>query len=200
MNAKILHFDLTTDNPHAAMKKFWPQSINRTEWRGMPARSCCLRDFRFDSTKPKNLRIVVEFRPKGYISFVGRTKYDAWTLMAIDQKEDGTLLDGNGNPLAEGKPPFYRPFEVYQDIEFNDLDFGTLVEETELLGVGRVAKSDVFKHFANKSGLNDAVFTAPRRSRQLTKIVLAKSPSTEGTDRWGGRLIILSETSRTLTR
>jgi hypothetical protein len=107
--------------------------------------------------------------------------------------QDGTLLDGHGKPLPEGNPPVYLPIEVYHEIEFNDLDFGKLVDETELAGVQRIAKADVMKSFSTRNGFNTDTFTAPRRSRQLTKIVLAKDPTDEGTDRWGGRLIVLSE-------
>jgi hypothetical protein len=55
--------------------------------------------------------------------------------MLLDRKPDGTLLDGHGGGLPDGGEPVYLPFELYHDIDFNELDFGELLSETIVGGV-----------------------------------------------------------------
>jgi len=76
--------------------------------------------------------IEVAYRPKGCITYTGGTKYDGWTALMLDRARDGTLLDGQGKPLADGHPPVYRPVELFEDMDFNDVDFGEFVGEFEV--------------------------------------------------------------------
>lgn len=197
----ILRFVLkSTENPLAVMARFFPQGktlLNRTEWRGKEPRSCGLtnvksRPYSAGSNEPQVFDVEVTHRPKGCTTFVGPTKYDGWTAMMLDRKEDGTLLDGHGNPLPEGSPPVYLPFEVHGDAEFNEIDFGEFVGEFEVEGILHVSFDDVLKRMHETPRFSASIkstFMAPRRHRPLVKIVLSNAPSGTGTDGFGTRII-----------
>ena len=200
-NQSKLQFSLrSTEDIFSVMARFHPQGktvLNRTEWRGKPPRTCGLtnvkvRSFSAGSTEPKTFDVEVTYRPKGCITFVGQTKYDGWTAMVLDRKNDGTLLDGHGNPLPEGHSPVYLPFELYHDIEFNEIDFGEFIGESDVENTAHLAREDVLReisssgHFAASS---QSEFIAPRRHRPLVKIVLSNAPSSVGTDGFGTRII-----------
>src|SRR5262245_14426149 len=117
----VLRFVLRpVGNPMEIISRFYPrgkQVLNRTEWRGKEPRTCGVvsvksRPHGSMSEETPEFEVEVAYRPKGVITFSGGTKYDGWTAMILDRKKDGTLLDGHGNPLPEGQPPVYLPFEV----------------------------------------------------------------------------------------
>lgn len=139
--------------------------------------------------------IDVEYRPKGYVNYVGDTKYDGWTAMMLDRKQDGTLLDGQGNALLAGNEPVYLPFEVYNDIDFRNLDFGSLVSESELVRVAIKNYDDIFEEIMDSEQFSTSLssaFLAPRRQRQMVKIVLSEEASSVRSDKWGTRLSVLN--------
>ena len=197
----VLRFALTsTENPLDVMARFFPQGttqLNRTEWRGKEPRSCGLTNVKMrphsaGSDQPKVFHVEVTYRPKGCVTFVGPTRYDGWTAMMLDRKQDGTLLDGHGNPLPEGQPPVYLPFEVHGDAEFNDIDFGEFVGEFDLEGVSHVAIEDLLgkiQESARFSASIHSTFMAPRRHRPLVKIVLSNAPSGTTMDGFGTRIV-----------
>jgi len=201
MKQSILRFVLkSTENPLAVMSRFSPQGktvLNRTEWRGKEPRSCGvtsvkLRPYSAGSAEPKVFDVEVTYRPKGCITFVGQTKYDGWTAMMLDRKKDGTLLDGHGNPLPEGHPPVYLPFEVHEDVEFNGIDFGEFVGEFDVEGIPHVSLDDVMRKIQESPRFSVSVqstFMAPRRHRPLVKIILSNAPSGTATDGFGTRII-----------
>ena len=136
--------------------------------------------------------IEVAYRPKGCITYVGQTKYDGWTALMLDRKHDGTLLDGHGNPLPDGQPPVYLPFELFNDVDFNEIDFGELVGEFEVEEVKHIDYAEVWQQFTQSLHLNISIkstFMAPRRHRPLVKLVLSNSPSETSTDGFGTRII-----------
>ena len=197
----ILRFVLkSTENPFEVMSRFFPQGktvLNRIEWRGKEPRSCGLtnvkiRPYSAGSNEPMVVDVEVTYRPRGCITFIGQTKYDGWTAMMLDRKKDGTLLDGNGNPLPEGQPPIYLPFEVHGDVDFNEIDFGEFVGEVEVDGIPHVTFDDVLRQIQESprfSASVQATFMAPRRHRPLVKIILTNAPSGTGTDGFGTRII-----------
>lgn len=201
LTPKVLRFTLTTtENPFEVMARFFPQGttlLNRTEWRGKESRSCGLTNVKMrphsaGSNEPKVFDVEVTYRPRGCITFVGPTKYDGWTAMMLDRKQDGTLLDGHGNPLPEGQPPVYLPFEVHGDVEFNDIAFGDFVGEFEIGGVPRVALDDVLREFQESPRTSVSIrssFMASRRHRPLVKIVLSNAPSGTAADGFGTRIV-----------
>src|SRR5207244_2191277 len=111
-------------------------------------RSCGVTAVRvrpFTAGQPFLCDIEITYRPNGTVFYVGGTKYDSWTMLVLDQKQDGTLLDGHGQPLPPSQPPVYLPYEVYHDVEFNEINFGEFVSETELQDIPHVAYEDLFK-------------------------------------------------------
>jgi len=182
------------------MARFQPQGkivLNRTEWRGKEPRSCAvtgarIRPYSAGTNEAKVVDLEVTYRPKGCIVFVGNTKYDGWTAMVLDRRSDGTLLDGQGNPLPEGQPPVYLAYEVFDDVDFNEMDFGELVGEFEDEGVKHVQADDVLRQAMESGHFSSSVnstFMAPRRQRPNVKIVLSSAPSGTSTDGFGTRII-----------
>src|SRR5688572_6432360 len=150
----VLRFVLQSmGNPMGVMSRFHPQGktvLNRTEWRGKEPRSCAVtslrgRPYKAGSKDPQVWDVEVAYRPKGTITFVGNTKYDGWTAMILDRAKDGTLLDGHGKPLPDGQPPVYLPYEMYEDVEFNDIDFGEFVEEVDVGGIKHISFEDMMR-------------------------------------------------------
>lgn len=200
-NQTILRFRLTTtENPFEIMQRFQPAGktvLNRTEWRGKEPRSCAvtglkIRPFAAGSHEAKVIDLEVTYRPKGCIVFVGNTKYDGWTAMVLGRKNDGTLLDGKGNPLPEGQPPVYLKYEVFNDIDFNELDFGGFIGEFEDEGIKHVELEEVMREIQESGRFSASVkstFMAPRRHRPNVKIVLSNTPSGTSTDGFGTRIV-----------
>jgi hypothetical protein len=46
-----------------------------------------------------------------------------------DRKQDGSFLDGHGNPLPDGQEKVILEHDVYSEIDFNAFDFGRLVSD-----------------------------------------------------------------------
>jgi len=202
----VLRFKLRTElNPVDLMEYLRPGGkilLNRNEWRGKPPRSCALTNMKVRSFVPGKRGAIeadleVEYRPPGYVNFVGGTRYDGWTLTMLDKAQDGTLLDGHGKPLPTGSPPVYLPFEVYDDVDFNDLDFGEFLGESEAGAVRHLTFEDVTKQAgeyvmgggSGRMGSGWTTFVAPRRHRPLVKVVIMDGPSGVGADGFGTRIV-----------
>ncbi len=193
----VLRFVLrTTDRPVSILSRFHPQGkhlLNSAEWRGKEPRSCRVtsassQSRTVGSSEPNAFTVEVTYRPKGCITFVAGTKYDGWTALQLDRKADGTLLDGYGNPLPEGSPPVYRRVEVYEDTDFNEIDFGEFAGEIEIEGVKHLSFDQVMGRLKNsrrmKASINSS-FVAGRRHRPTVKLVLSNAPSGTSTDGFG---------------
>jgi|ERR1700733_15274540 len=202
MNERLLKFRRKTSNMMDVWDTLFPKGqtlLNSTEWRGKGPRSCGVVNVHGQGVagnKEMSVDIVVAYRPKGYIYYVGNTKYDGWTAMMLDRTKDGTLLDGKGKPLPAGEPPVYLPFEMYKDVDFNTLDFGEFIEEVEGAGINRVSHNDVMKQFQEQmtqgESINSSInsdFMAPKRHRPHTKIILTSQPSGDLAGGFGDRVI-----------
>lgn len=200
MKEKILHFVLTTDKPLEVYSRFHPGGkvvLNRTEWRGKEPRSCAVKSvkgegFPADYKGPVKINVEVAYRPKGCINYVGDTRYDGWTVTPLDQKNDGTLLDGKGKELEDGQSPVRLEYEIHKDVDFNEIDFGEFISEVEAEGIKHVAHDDVMREISGASRISaggSVGFTAPRRSRPDTKIILTNQPAFVGRDGFGGKVI-----------
>lgn len=210
--ATVFRFVLrVTDHPMDVMQRFHPhgkQVLNRTEWRTKEPRSCAVtkltgRPYLAGSPEPVVFDLEITYRPKGYITFVGGTKYDGWTAMMLDRARDGTLLDGNGKPLAPGLPPVYLPFEVYEDADFNLIDFGEFVGEFDVEKVKHVQYDEVLRDMRTAKHISMSVsstFIAPRRQRPSVKIILSSAPSSTGFGGFGERIININNTTPHLRR
>ena len=197
----ILRFVLKSkEHPMDTIPRFRPQGkmvLNRTEWRDKEPRSCAITKVRsrpraVDSSEPTVFDVEVTYRPKGYVVFVGETKYDGWTAMILDRMRDGTLLDGHGKPLPEGQAPVYIRAEVYEDIDFNEIDFGEFVEEVVDEGIKHVKYDEVLQQMHESPHFSAGItstFIAPRRHRPLVKIVLSNAPSGTSIDGFGTRIV-----------
>jgi hypothetical protein len=197
----VLRFVLkTTGNPMDILSRFQPRGkhvLNRTAWRGKPPRSCAVtavrsRPHAAGAKEPIVFDVEVTCRPKGIITYVGGTKYDGWTAMLLDQTKDGTLLDGHGKPLPSGSPPVYLPVEVFDDTDFNEIDFGDFAGEFEIEGIKHVSFEYVTEqlHQSKQIGMSlNSDFVAPRRHRPMVKIILSNAPSGTGVDGFGTRII-----------
>lgn len=197
----VLKFVLkSSGNPMDTLSRFHPSGktvLNRTTWMGKEPRSCGVtsvkgRPYSADTKDPLVWDIEVSYRPKGCITYVGDTKYDGWTAMVLDRKKDGTLLDGQGKPLAEGQSPVYLPYELYEDMEFNDIDFGEFVGESVLESIKHLTFDDVMRQAENAKRFSTSMmssFVAPRKQRPFVKIILSSAPSGIGADGFGTRII-----------
>ncbi len=112
--------------------------------------------------------------------------------MMLDRAKDGTLLDGHGNPLPEGQQPVFLPFEVYQDVDFNELDFGEFKGEFDVNEIRHVSFDFVLEQMQNAKRGSVSVmsrFMAPRRHRPPVKIIVSSAPSGVQSDGFGTRII-----------
>ena len=181
MAGKVLRFKRSIaalNEVTGLMKTFQPngeRKLNRTEWRGYPARSCAVTRIhgsgKGSSVGPAEIEVTV--KPKGFISYTGQTRYDGWTAMK----------PANANtPRADGQVQEYTPVEVYGDVEFNELDFGEFIGETPLEDVKRTTRDAISEELLASGEFNasiDSTFVAPRRSRPSTKIILSNAPDGE---------------------
>jgi hypothetical protein len=200
MQERILKFVLRTDKILHLTERFHPEGrivLNSTEWRGKEPRSCGVTNVRSHTYTgrdkgPIPVDVEVTYRPKGCITFVGDTKYDGWTAMMLDRQPDGTLLDGKGQPLPDGAPPVYLGFQMYKEMDFNEIDFGEFVGESEKPSIPHLALKDVLEqveqHGMSKGSIHSS-FMAPRRSRPSVKIILTNEPSGTGRDGFGTHII-----------
>lgn len=204
--SKKLRFELTAiANPqilstlHQRFRSKGRIALNSTEWRGKEPRSCAVTDVRMPPTslgQPARIDIEVTCRSKGDISYAGHTKYEGWTAMMLDRALDGTLLDGKGQPLKDGDPPVYLPVEVVPDIEFNGIDFGTFIDETDIDGVKRVTAEVILQEIVSSGHANISVrstFIVPHRSRPQVKVTISNRPSGTAVDGFGTRIINVNE-------
>ena len=112
--------------------------------------------------------------------------------MLLDRMKDGTLLDGHGNPLKEGHPLVYLPYELFHDIDFNDIDFGEFVKEEAIETLARLEYHDVLRQIQDSGYFSTSVyssFMAPRKQRPSVKIILTNTPSGTASDGFGTRVI-----------
>lgn len=210
-NPTILRFELSVDRPFDVFNIFYPKGrhvLNRTEWRGKEPRSCAVtglhgRPHSADDTNPTTFDVEVSYRPKGHITFVANTRYDGWTAMMLDKKEDGTLLDGHGNPLPPGQTEVYLPFEVYEDAEFNEMNFGKFIGETAVEGIKHVTYDEVMRQIQNAQHMNMTIhseFVAPRRQRPETRIILIDNQFVQSPHSSGVRLFFVDKTAPHFTQ
>lgn len=182
------------------MSRFHPQGhtvLNRTQWRGKEPRSCGVttvkgHSYSAGSDEPFKFDVEVSYRPKGCITYVGDTKYDGWTAMILDRMKDGTLLDGHGKPLPDGAPPVYLPYELYKDVDYNEIDFGEFVGEYEVEGVKQYKYDDLIQQLVTSRGFRGSVratFMAPRRHRPTVKVILSNMPSHTASGGFGEMVI-----------
>jgi hypothetical protein len=190
----------SADHPMAVMSRFLPQGkvvLNRLEWRGKEPRSCGIisvkgRPHAAGSPEPAVFDIEVGYRPKGCITYTGGTKYNGWAALVLHRAPDGTLLDGQGKPLPEGDLPVYRQVEVFEDVDFNEIDFGEFVGELEDEGIKHVSFEYVMEQIKDSGRFSmsiNSTFVAPRRHRPLVKILLSNNPSGTAVDGFGTRIV-----------
>ncbi len=196
----------TKENFLKVMEQFHPQgkqAVNSTVWQGKEPRSCSVTKVRsgvhaVDGNDPVAFEFEVSYRPKGCITFVGNTKYDGWTAMVLNRAQDGTLLDEHGKPLPEGQPPVYLPYEVYDAIDFNLMNFGDFIGEFDVDAVKHRQWHDVMREVEHSSrfavGLMPT-FMSLRRERPNVKIALSNAPSGTRRDGWGTKIIGVSNST-----
>ncbi len=202
MNERLLRFKLMTDSPGELHGRFYPTGetvLNSTEWWGKEPRSCAVVDFKASYTQgdppPYPANIVVAYRPKGFVNYQGSTRYDGWTAMMPNRKSDGTYLDESGNPLEYGEARFFKPTEVYRDIEFNEIDFGDFVGETDGATIEHLTSDGLMERMRHVRKIGGDDFIAPRRQRSRTKIILSDMPTAVMPDQFGGYVINLNNNS-----
>jgi hypothetical protein len=204
----IMRFSLKAPNdPRQLWNLFLPQGktvLNRTSWRGKEPRSCGIMRMHVhsrlvDGGETAVAEIEVAYRPPGYINYIGGTKYDGWTALVPIRDRDGTFRDEQGGPLPDGHSPQIRRFEVYADVEFNDIDFGELVEESPVHDETFADWQSVFKDIlatGESFGISMvSKFTAPRRNRPPVKLVIAPVKSGITVDRFGMRVTVIDSST-----
>lgn len=200
--AKVLHFKLNAPAANVQgelnvvkdiWSRFFPNGrhvLNRTKWRGKEPRSCAVTRVSGQSRTvgdpdPMNVLIEVTYRPKGEISFTGKTRYDGWQAMVPARTAKGEFADAEGNPLPPGASPVYLPRDVYEDVEFNELDFGELIKEEDVGGIPRTTTEAVFEELKASGRFGGATFIAARRSRPLRKFLIANDEAKKSVDGFG---------------
>ncbi|MEX0728910.1 MAG: hypothetical protein WEB58_17750 [Planctomycetaceae bacterium] len=105
--------------------------LNATTWNDKEPESCMVVEISqktpVTTYQTAEFIITVGYRPRGYISDIrdnGRQRLNGWQLEVRNQRNDGTLLDGNGETLRLGAEPVYLGYDIYHVEEFNDVDFG----------------------------------------------------------------------------
>jgi hypothetical protein len=165
--------------------------LNRTEWRGKEPRSCAVTSAQGggDPGGDKNTmvwKLEVSYRPKGFISYVANTRYDGWTAMVLNRDAD---------------PPTYVPREVFGDIEFNDLDFGEFIDETEVEQIKHTTNESIRQELMAGGGFSMGLlgsFMAPHRSRPHKKLILTNSPTGIFVDGFGTHIININNATPNL--
>jgi hypothetical protein len=164
-------------------------ALNSTEWRGKEPRSCAVTGLKsrpHAPGSPTEFEIEVSYRPNGYISYTGHTRYDGWDAMVLNPDSD---------------PPAYERREMYDDIEFNDLDFGEFVGELDAPGVQHVTHDAVMEQLAAgmRGGFSSSgSFMAPHRSRPMRKIILSSQPTGQGVDGFGTQVLNINSSTPNL--
>ena len=209
-----LRFVLETNDPTEVVGRFYPdgqQVLNRSVWRGKEPRTCAVthvasRAKSAATPGPFVFDVEVTYRPPDVVHYVGTTRYEGWQLVHLDCAADGTLLDGRGKPLDPAAPPVYLKFDVFKDIEFNDVDFGEFVEEIETRPTKRLDFESVMlrvQEATHRSGRMHATihstFIAPHRNRPMAKILLADLPSQITGPQKGTSLIVVNKDAPHLT-
>ncbi len=145
--ATILTFHRTIvlgiDEPRDLFSMFFPNgssALNSTEWQGFPARSCGTRRIR--AVNQGIWEVQVEYRPPNFVSYVSDTRYEGWTALQPLRNSDGALVNEHGDVLKNDEAPCYQRFNLFKPIEFNDLDFGVLVDQ-KALAQQSVSYSDI---------------------------------------------------------
>lgn len=181
----------------AMAQRFHPNgAINQTEWRGFAPRSCMVTRF---GSQPKNVgdtgptfyEIDVTHRPKGEISYRGEMRLDGWDVTKLARNAEGRV-DESGNALEDSKPGVYITSGRFQEIDFNALDFGQLVSESDDIGVPKVTVESIYQEIESSGSGNVSMksnFVAARRSRPVRKIILSNSPTSEGVDGFGTQIL-----------
>jgi len=210
--ATVLHFELKVPvgNVQSEMNvvkdiwsRFFPNgrhALNRTVWRGREPRSCAVtrvhsQPHSVGDQDPINVLIEVTYRPKGEISFTGKTRYDGWQAMVPARTVDGDFADAKGNALPSGASPIYLPRDVYDDVEFNDLEFGELVKEEDVGGIPRTTTDAIFEELKASGRFGGIPFLAARRSRPLRKFVIAKDEARTSVDGFGAIIEVVSSST-----
>ena len=154
--------------------------LNRTEWKRMPARSCCIQRISLGPETNGKLQIEVEYRPDNWISYVGDTKYAGWTAYIENRRHDGVLLDRDGNLLPDGEEPVLLPYQLYSDMDFNNLEFGELIEEIPLLRDEDISFDEIMRQIEQSGhfriGGADPV-SVLHRSRPTVMILISENPT-----------------------
>ncbi len=134
-------------------------ALNSTPWRDKPPRSCCVVNLSSEKEAVNEATgevqrvwdIQVEYRSPDVVTYVGDTKYLGWQVHRQEL------------------------FDVYPTIEFNDLDFGTFVGESEIKPIPTITTKEFYgpdevgKRFSMGSSV---VCVFPRRVRTSSKVVL----------------------------
>ena len=206
--AKILRFELKVGSEGGArvglelFRQFHPNGktvLNKAEWRGKEPRSCGVtrvksRSHSMGDPSPIIVDIEVAYRPQGYISYEGTTRYDGWSATA-PIKKDGVLIGRDGQPLKEGEPPIYQAFDVYPDTDFNEMEFGEFVGEFDTEDVKRTTVDEVMQELIASGSFGGVTFIAPYRNRPQKKIILSDAPTGEFVDGFGTRVLNINNST-----
>ncbi len=192
MTETKLRFRKASTNPMEVFNYFYPGGktrVNSAVWRGKEPRTCAVTGVKSRSRyandpTPYTFDIEVTYRPPGFITYVGNTRYIGWAAMVLDRAKDGTLLDGKGMPLPEGRSPVYIPHEVYHGVDFNDLDFGRFESEQSVTLIPTMTYDQLMERMHEEAikgkkiiGTMTSGFAVARRHRPMKKILVTKAPA-----------------------
>src|SRR5690349_7532062 len=99
MLERKITFKAKINDPLHDPPKFYDGRIilNRTTWRGKEPRTCAVSNYHVSyiagAKPPVDCIIEVLYRPPGFISYIGETKFDGWRRVQVKRAPDGTYLD-----------------------------------------------------------------------------------------------------------
>jgi hypothetical protein len=113
-------------------------SVNSTEWKGREAESCKLVQFNqarpVSRSEQTDFVFTVSYRPhgdtgtaKGHDAWSGLWS-DGWKIKHLNITKDGVLLDAEGKPLPDGRPPVIVECSLFKMIDYNLFDFGEQID------------------------------------------------------------------------
>jgi hypothetical protein len=200
MSEKTLKYRVRAKSIEELMSRFYPNgkiNLNKTEWNGHPPHSCIvtnMRGYGSAADEETNWTFDVICRSPDHVSYdANGVKSIGWTQHIMLKSPDGLLMNAGGAPLSNGSLPQIVTNVPYGEIDFNGLDFGTLIGTRETPGITHTTLEPMVEEIRSTSrfdsGITRSRFIAARRNRPFTKIIITSMKSGVGVDHFGNRMI-----------
>ncbi|MFO1064304.1 MAG: hypothetical protein U0892_10610 [Pirellulales bacterium] len=160
--------------------QFFPSGryvLNSKEWNSLPPKSCGVIDLSGEShgQNPVNWKVIIEYRPGDFVSYVGKTRYLGWRAERNLIGRGGNRVNTEGRILGDDEPSVKVLKDVYPEADFESLPLGELIDEFELPSVKSRLFSDYFNDSSPSYSFSGQVgLSLPHRYRRGIRIVLSR--------------------------